>query len=258
MVKKKCKLNLDYFTLLSPEPVSFQNVGSIKSPTLREVSRIGYMTYQGYLSLLLLDTKSYLSALKLHGITQYESMNFFDILIYDKSLRTSVCNALNFFMTDDVSFDEEHNVFFTFNSPVEGHSQKQPTGIIHSENYADVTDVILQRVNIRRNNTDYENVKIKNKTAAHLLEKIKKGSEKSRKKEDKKLSLANIISSLASHHKSINMINIWDLTVYQLYDQFNRQRLNDCYDIQSLHIAAWGNSEGKFDDTQWFSLMNEY
>lgn len=251
-------MKLDYFTLLSPEPITFQNIGTVKSPTLREVSHIGYLTYQGFLSLLLLDTKSYLSAMKLHDIAKYENLPFFDILIYDKNLRDSVCNALNFFLTDEVSFDEEHNVFVTYNGSLDEHNQKQPTGIIFAENYTELTDVILQRVNISRSDAEYENVKLKNKTAALLLEKIKKGTEMSRKKVDKKLSLANIISSLASHHKSINMTNIWDLTVYQLYDQFNRQRLNDCYDIQSLHIAAWGNSEGKFDDTQWFSLMNEY
>lgn len=250
-------MKLDYFTLLSPEPISFRNIGSIKSPTLREVSRIGYVTYQTYLSILLLDTQSYLSAVTSHNTSQGDNMNFFDIILYDKTLRSSICNALNFFMTDEVIFDEEHNVFFTYNGSADENNQKQPTGIIYSENYSEITDIILQRVNICRKDSEYKNVKVKNKTAARLLEKIKKGSEKSRAKADKKLNLANIISSLASHHKSINMVNIWNLTVYQLYDQFNRQRLNDCYDIQSMHIAAWGNSEGKFDDTQWFSLMND-
>ena len=250
-------MKLDYFTLLSPEPITFQNIGSIKSPTLREVSRIGYVTYQTYLSILLLDTQSYLSAITSHSAPKKDDINFFDIILHDKTLRSSICNALNFFMTDEVIFDEEHKVFFTYNGSVDENNQKQPTGIIYSENYSEITDAILQRVNIRRKDNEYENVKVKNKTAARLLEKIKKGNEKSRTKADKKLSLANIISSLASHHKSINMVNIWDLTVYQLYDQFNRQRLNDCYDIQSMHIAAWGNSEGKFDDTQWFSLINE-
>lgn len=71
------------------------------------------------------------------------------------------------------------------------------------------------------------------------------------------MELPNIISSISSHHNSLNIINVWDLTVYQLYDQFNRQRLGDSFNIQSMSVAAWGDSDGKFDETVWFSLIND-
>ena len=52
-------MKLDYFSLISPLPFYVNGVGSIKSPTLREISKINYYTYQVYLSNLLLDPGSY-------------------------------------------------------------------------------------------------------------------------------------------------------------------------------------------------------
>ena len=35
-----------YFELLSPDPVQVPSVGGVKSPTLREISSLGYNTYR--------------------------------------------------------------------------------------------------------------------------------------------------------------------------------------------------------------------
>ena len=50
-----------YFELLSPDPVQVPSVGGVKSPTLREISSLGYNTYRHYLAVLSLDLDSYLS-----------------------------------------------------------------------------------------------------------------------------------------------------------------------------------------------------
>lgn len=68
----------------------------------------------------------------------------------------------------------------------------------------------------------------KNKTAAKIIEKLnkrKKAKEKSAKP-DPKLELPNIISAISACHSSINILNIWDLTVYQVYDLFARMQQN--------------------------------
>ena len=43
-------------------------------------------------------------------------------------------------------------------------------------------------------------------------------------KVDPSFSLWNIIGAVTSRHPSLNLTNIWQLTVYQLYDQFARIR----------------------------------
>lgn len=69
--------------------------------------------------------------------------------------------------------------------------------------------------------------------------------------------MPNIISALAAHHNSLNIINIWDLTVYQLNDQFKRQRYIDYYHILSRSVSIWGDKDSKFDDSLWFSNVSD-
>ena len=185
-----------------------------------------------------------------------ENINFFNIIISDESFKNTICDALNFFMDNLVIFDETNNFFLLYNKSLNS-DNTQLMGAITAENYLEVADIILQRNNIKSNDNEYTNTKPKNKIAERLLNKIKNGRKKILTKGDKKMELANIVSSLASHHNSINIINIWDLTIYQLYDQFCRQRFDDSYKIQSMSIAHWGDSNGKFDDSMWFSIIHE-
>lgn len=280
-------MDFDYFTLLSPEPVKLLHMGGVKSPSLREIARIGYPVYQGYINLFFMNKKSYY-ALIADETQQYlssyekpdreiilqvkkeyealskeekENISFFHILSFDKRLRDSICGALNFFLEENVVYDEEKRAFLTY-SPSEAkenslaESSCHPVGAVTSQNYTLLADIILQRIHVKREDSEKEGGKIKNETASRLLEKMQKGREKQKKKEDRKMELANMISALASHHQSLNMTNIWDLTVFQLYDQFNRQLLEDSYDIQSMNVAAYGNSEGKFDSSMWFSSIS--
>jgi len=276
-------MNLDYFTLLSYEPVHLQNVGSVKSPLLKDLAGISLPVYHFYLSILMMDIKTYYQALdhektsyfqnlskqEIAGIIQiraeYEALSdleksnlvFYDIMIFDPKMRGYVLSSLNFFLSDDIEYIESERQFATYNSVVDKNN-KHPTGYIHRGVYHELADVILQRVNAARKNTGSENQKVKNKKAASLLAKIQKGREQQKQKADAKLELGNIISALSSHHKTINMTNIWDLTVYQLWDQFIRQRFDDAYLLQSTCIAFNGDKDGKFDSEQWFSLIHEH
>jgi hypothetical protein len=44
--------SLDYFELISPEPVVVEGIGAFRCPTLRTISKRGYALYQRYLGLL--------------------------------------------------------------------------------------------------------------------------------------------------------------------------------------------------------------
>ena len=57
-------LKLSYFELLSPDPIQIQQVGGILSPTLRSISKIGINTYQYYLTILLMDLKTYFTMIQ--------------------------------------------------------------------------------------------------------------------------------------------------------------------------------------------------
>ena len=89
------------------------------------------------------------------------------------------------------------------------------------------------------------------------MKKLQKGrAERSRQtKTDQNMELGNIISAVASKSHSLNILNIWDLTVFQLWDCFARLTNNSIYDIQSMSVAAWGNKNNYFDVTAWFKRI---
>lgn len=275
-------MKLDYFSLLSFEPITFRGIGSVKSPRLSDIAKITYPVYMSYVSALLLDARSYYEILQhigdayfldmseneIHLITQVQSeyfalneeekkeITFFDIAVFDPKLRDDMKKAFGFFLTDEVIYSEKDKAFITFDGTLDPNGQKKPTGIINRYNYFDFVDIIFQRINIKRADS-VENSKVKNKTAEKILQKLQKGKQQKKQNDDKKMELANIISSLSSHSQSINMINIWDLTIYQLNDQFIRQRFGDSYLISSMSVAAYGDKDNKFDDTRWFSAIYE-
>ena len=69
-------------------------------------------------------------------------------------------------------------------------------------------------------------------------------------KVDPSFSLWNIIGAVTSRHPSLNLTNIWQMTVYQLYDQFARVRDQVAFDVYSTRWAVWGKD--KLDQSLWF------
>ena len=130
--------------------------------------------------------------------------------------------------------------------------EENPVGVIYSENYSSVIDIILSRVNIKRKKNE-EEIKFKNKKAAEIFAKLH-GKEKKDDKADKRFELANIISSLSVHSKNLNLIDIGNLTVFQLYDQYQKQQIEDYYEIMKRSVSIWGDSDNKFDILGWLKL----
>ena len=271
-------IKLDYFTLLSPDPIYVKGVGHIKSPTLREISELENKinTYYFYVNLFLMTIDKYFNDFEKENTVYFyypkelkkkmlslkneydalsdeakDNITFYNFLVHDDILRIYVQYAFNFFFVEDIRFDQKNLVYSVYDE------KETVTGIIHSKNYSDVIDIILQRINVEYKKEKTKPLKIKNKIAEKLLAKMKPSELQAKKKNDEKLDIANIISSLSSHHSTLNIVNIWDITVYQLYDQFCKTQINDSYRLLSSRVAFWGDKENKFDTTMWLSLLNQ-
>lgn len=249
-------MKLEYFDLLSPEPIYIQKVGGIISPKLRDISSIGINTYQYYLNILLMDLKTYF--IMIGQQEQYEvlseedknQMNIFDLFTVDNNSTNLLQAVLNFFIKEDVIYSNEHKVFWV-------QKDNEVTGIISKEIYPQICDVICQR-NCIKSNQEEDLSKIKSKKALEIMKKLQKGRTEKAKhsRADKNMELGNIISAVANKSQSLNILNIWDLTVYQLWDCFSRLSNNSVYDIQSMSVAAWGNKDNYFDATAWFKRID--
>lgn len=245
-------MKLSYFELLSPAPVRIQDLGSVVSPTLRDIYSIGYNTYQYYLTVLLMDLKTYLTMAgypeKYDSLSDEEKMeiNVFELLIADKQSAVLLQDILNFFISEEVTYSPKNNGFIVKND-------SQAIGIITKEIYPQLCDLICQR-NCINSNQKEDLSKVKSKKALEILKKLQKGRAEKTKlaKADKNMELGNIISAVANRSHSLNILNIWDLTVFQVWDCFSRLSNNSIYDIQSMSVAAWGNKDNYFDTTSWF------
>ncbi|MDE7360254.1 MAG: hypothetical protein K2N39_12690, partial [Lachnospiraceae bacterium] len=228
-------MKLNYFELLSPDPVQVPSVGGVKSPTLREISSLGLRTYRHYLAILSLDLASYLSMTDTAGLYSLLSdeekakMTLFDLLLSSPPSCALIQNMLDFFMEGAVTYSESQHAFLICND-------NGQNGMITRENYLTVCDLIGQRNYLKRRR-DEDLSKVKSKKALEIMKKLQKGRAEKEKlaKTDKNMELGNIISAVANRSQSLHILNIWDLTVYQLWDCFARLSGNNLY-ISLIHI----------------------
>ena len=214
------------------------------------------------------------------------SISFYDLLMYDELLICSFIEAFDFFFEEEVDFVVNGNEitdaqfsFITYNkidtpqkiklnngneySTIK--TNRELVGVINRSNFKDVVDIILQRnsVQMEEEITAEDLTKVKNKNKVmQLMEKMKKGQKqldktREKKREEKGMAsdteLANIISCVAAkNHNGLNMINIWDMTIYNLYEQFKLIRENNIHDAETLSVFVWGDKSNKFDIDGWF------
>lgn len=249
-------MKLEYFDLLSPYAIHIETVGGIVSPKIKDIFNIGKNTYQYYLFLASMDLKTFFSVtnqMELFESMNYEDkekLNVFDLIISDDSLKKGLLSAYNFFIEEDVIFDNDYNCFIVS-------KDDKIVGVISSKNYNIVGDIINQR-NYVKFEQEEDWSKVKSQKALKILEKIKKAKASQRKKKqtDARMEIGNIISAVAAKSNSLNMNTIIELTVFQLWDCFTRMTSNNIYDIQSMSVATWGDKEKTFDYNSWFNLIN--
>ena len=177
-------------------------------------------------------------------------INIFDLLTIDDNSAELLQNVLDFFIKENVLWSKQNKAFLI-------HDDENIIGTITKVSYPHVCDLICQR-NCIKSNLEEDLSKIKSKKALEIMKKLQKGRAEKAKvtKADKNMELGNIISAVANKSQSLNIINIWELTVYQVWDCFSRISNNNIYDIQSMSVAAYGDKDNHFDATAWFKRID--
>lgn len=257
-------MKLDYSILISPYPLQLEKIGQIKSLTLGEIfsPSVTYPVYNSYLSFLLLTPDTYYEEIAKNKLAWYHSLSSkqkseittFDLICNDVSLQKTYTKIFNLFFVEDVFWDNINQVFVvSYNSE----EKSNVVGVIHRNIFYELCDIILQRCAINQD-TEYDNANIKSKKARSILDKLKKGRRKKKpSKRNKSVEIPNLISSIAVKSKSINYINIWQLTVYQLYDQFKREQEDVYLDVLKTSVAAYGNKDKRFKGNEWYAYPED-
>lgn len=216
---------LSYFELLSGRPVYINRVGRVKSPTINEVLEVGEFVYNLYLNMLSWDKEALLRfyrTKKCKGTEKLENpkVDIFDVISLIKEAKELYGEVLSFFITDEVQWSEEHRCYIVFAA---GDETKKPIGVIQRENFEEVRKTILKFnfIGLENDDTPITHSTEKSKEAWEKVQMYLSQQSKSGTTQDNPRNhLANIISKVCAVHPSYNLFNIYDLTIFQLYDSF--------------------------------------
>lgn len=267
-------IDLQYEQLLSPLPVKLsigvksKNV-SLRKPTLLEIDEeITLAQFDMYEAFLKMTPEIYFThLLGEDGTEHWKNLSYeekseitvYSLISSDKRLQITYENIFNFFFKEKVVYESGFFVMIDSNVDscvkLDDIKPEQIFGLIKEDNFLIVLDIIQQTCCIR-SKANEPPPKFKNAKAKSIYEKILKDQEKKEKKKakinDKKFTLGNIISSTSNRHSTISPITVWNLTIFQLLDSFNRLQVDAMYTIDSMRVSTWGDEKKTFDATLWY------
>lgn len=241
-------LVVDYMTLISGMPFEYKGL-LIYPPTLGDIANMRYQTYESYLSIFFLSVMDIGSLLGVQNESIPPTTTALQLITYIPDLRDALLQSLSFFIREEILYSDEF-----------GYYSIREDGIkyISIDDIREIRSIVLQLCNIQ-DTAETQPVKFKNEKARQIYEKIqKKKAEKQAKaavsKDSLSMSLPNLISAVAACSPTYNYFNIWQMTVYQFYDQFARMNDNLQLKIFGHRWAAWGTDN--FDFSVWYRPLH--
>lgn len=257
-------MRLEYIDLLSGDSIPIENIGHVRSPKLYEVVKptigIGSYKYALYLNLFVWDKEQFLKHAKqttLTGLKAFDKANkleCFDYMTLLKPVRELLGEAISFFMDEVNVWSDKDRGYITINK------NNERIGLIDRNNFKDLASTILQLNYVKLDKKATPN-KESTKLAQNRWDEVQKFLEKqqstkqTKTKEETEYSIANIISKLCCLHNSYNLLNIFDLTIFQLYDQFSQVSYLRVSDMNDRIFSIHGGEKYKPDE--WLKPINK-
>lgn len=220
--------------LLAGDPIDIPNAGRVYPLTLKEIKEITLVNYN-YL-LVVLCYKSDMNQSIFNNIITNCKLDF--------DYQNLVLNALSCFFKDSVSI--LNNKFYI--------GEVFQNRYLDNSNYDEFYN-ILKLQNCMQNTKEEYNPA--NEKARELIERIKKSKAKNPPKKNN-IDMASIISGIVWKSKTINIFNVWDLTIYQLYDALNRMDILDNFDnVMHGYFAGTIKKEDiNFKNLSWIKKID--
>lgn len=250
-------MKLSYEDLISGDDIYVDGVGHLKPPKLKDLQPskgIGMWTYNTYVNILAWQKEDFLNTIratmdKRGDMLDNDKLSVFDVMTLVSMSRELLQKALEFFIREDVIWDEELRSFIT-------KTDDKAIGKISRDNFDEVRNMLLQ-LNYIGLGKEAKPIKHSSKEAetAWLRAQQYLKQESLKKSEDKTMSLGNIISKLCVASPSYNLLNVYELTIFQLYDQFFQ-----CGYLRAMNLneMAFSNHGGKdFDIQAWIKPINK-
>jgi len=208
--------------LLANLPIFAYNV-PVYSPVLRDIFDVGEFEYSFYLQLCVLENLN----------IKVDSQNKYDVLIniHDKDFINMHLEALKFFTRHEfIKMEYQGDIIFVSNEIV-----------LSRYNYNIFIDCIklancMSETKVIKRNSELDRKIVEAKA------KIKKQLNKENLNDDD-ITLKDLVSVLTAKHSSLNLLNVWDVNIYQFNDQFKRMQLIENYDIGIRSLLAGAKKE---------------
>lgn len=227
--------NLSEFVLISGADIHLDCGVTLRQPKLSDIRELGYDTYRTYLSQFLMTRDTLLELLKVDPEQVPAELTLYLMLGSLHDIREMLVPAFSFFVVGQCTWPDEF-------LRVDGRP-------LDNAGYEEICESILQLSYIA--SAKPKETKFASAAAKRIHERLQKGRESlQRAKKDANTEIPNLIGAVAAMHGGYTLFNIWDLTVYQLYDQFARVNTKVQLSVYGQRWAAWGEKD--FDTTMWF------
>ena len=251
-------MKIPQISLLSPNPIIIQGVGTLKSPVLNEIysSDIRNLSLYSLATHVLFGSKQDIIELgknmgnnnTYHKLIEpdIEMTSKYNLIINSVDLREALCEALALFFCNKIVFSPENKCFLVVSVTDD---KASIVGSINDDNYLFIEDLLKQLLHCESEYSDNE-LKYSSDKAKELWEKVSQAEEKEKADVNARdYEIGNIVSKLCVCGIGYTVKNIYDLTVYQLYDQFSAYMQNR---ISQLSENAYAHNGGEdFDMNSW-------
>jgi hypothetical protein len=212
----------------SGRPCKFNKL-LVYSPTVNDILDVGEETYYYHLIFTSFNKEKILLELFNLDKEKYENVkdeNDYDVLVSHPSIVQYICDSFSFFLRKNVTFSSGNNSFI---------SEEQT--VCSRDDYEKLSFVINQLNGAEKEKKKKTN--FSSSKAKELLEKRNEMLKKINKDSDDGLDLKDILSILCvADGNGINIFNVLDLTIYQVYEHLERMSLKESFDRL---LPVWAN-----------------
>lgn len=246
---------MDYVSLLSGKPIWVEGVGWMRSPKLKEIcgefdGGISYGKYATYLHILQLNKKTLSTYMEKVGLGALvaaiadPSMPLFRVLLLMSDMKALLVEAIGFFVLGDVSVEMEgeypRRLIITY--------KEKQTGFVDETNFDEVRAVLLRLNHLSNEAVENKPKKKVDKRTRKFFERAAKYEQQNKQtKEVDKYDLGNIVSKLCVYGAGYTLLTIYELTVFQLYDQFIQLCNMKGNNISEKIYCTWGGEAFQLD-----------
>ncbi len=228
---------VSHMRLLSGSPFKLDNI-TVYQPTLRDIDNMGDDFYNTLFRTLLVDKE----ALKgnenynqevLGVVSEFEL--FMELNKQDDMFRETVKQSLLLFTGEEFFYDGDYlKAFVKSDDP---NSEELNIEVYLDENLLEQLRSAIKQINYvpdQNSNGSFNPANDKAKALKERLEKTKQKVKEDNKEEN--IRLSDIVSIVSNYSNDLNILNVWDLTVFQLYECYVRILVWDDYHIGQQHV----------------------